>query len=150
MSEHSPKIVTKPWGHEIWVADGTISPYAFKKLTFLASFRSSLHVHKYKIETNYIESGEGIFEISKNKLEIDDYILSNFDIGYVQPVIDSIIKIEIKHGNVIHVEPGYLHRVTAKTDLVFFECSTSELDDVFRIEDDSKRGHGKIDSEHAN
>ena len=33
-------------------------------------------------------------------------------------------------------------------DLKMVESSTLHLDDVFRISDDSGRGHGKIDSEH--
>ena len=52
-------------------------------------------------------------------------------------------------GDIFHVKPGYIHRVEALTDLTMIESSTIELDDVFRLKDDSNRGDGKIDSEHV-
>ena len=58
--------------------------------------------------------------------------------------------IEIKEGVVFNVTPGYVHRVIATTDLTFIEASTRELDDVFRLQDDSGRTHGRISYEHEN
>ena len=54
------KLVKKPWGHELWIADGTHTPYASKRILFLAGNRTSLQVHEYKIETNYVLSGTGM------------------------------------------------------------------------------------------
>jgi hypothetical protein len=49
---------------------------------------------------------------------------------------------------VFHITPGYVHRVIATTDLEFIESSTTELDDVIRLQDDNGRTHGRINSEH--
>ena len=45
--------------------------------------------------------------------------------------------------------PGELHRVIARRDYTAIEVSTPELDDVIRWQDDTGRGHGRIESEHA-
>lgn len=37
-------------------------------------------------------------------------------------------------GESIHLRPGVRHRVTALVDSVFLEASTTELDDVVRLE----------------
>ena len=47
-----------------------------------------------------------------------------------------------------NVKPGYVHRVMATTDLEFMETSTTELDDVIRLQDDAGRTHGRISYEH--
>ena len=45
--------------------------------------------------------------------------------------------------------PGELHRVIARCDYTAIEVSTPELDDVIRWQDDTGRGHGRIESEHT-
>ena len=40
------------------------------------------------------------------------------------------------------------HRVIVITDLILQEVSTPEVDDVIRIEDDTDRGDGRLESEH--
>jgi len=52
-------------------------------------------------------------------------------------------------GVVFHVFPGIVHRVESISNLLMIESSTVELDDVYRLQDDTSRGHGKIESEHA-
>ena len=47
-----------------------------------------------------------------------------------------------------NVTPGHVHRVIATTDLEFMETSTTELDDVIRLQDDTGRTHGRISHEH--
>ena len=47
------------------------------------------------------------------------------------------------------VVPPKKHRVIALTDIILQEVSTPEVDDVIRIEDDSDRGDGRLDSEHS-
>ena len=48
------KKVNKHWGYELWIADGSVTPYASKRILFKAGNRTSLQVHEYKIETNYV------------------------------------------------------------------------------------------------
>jgi mannose-6-phosphate isomerase len=52
---HSPKIVEKPWGREIWYADQ--SAYAGKVLEVKAGRRLSLQYHERKTETLLLLSG---------------------------------------------------------------------------------------------
>jgi len=68
------KKVTKHWGQELWIADGSHTPYACKRILFKAGNRTSLQVHEYKIETNYVLSGTGILLRSKEPLDITEYL----------------------------------------------------------------------------
>ena len=146
----TPKLVNKPWGQELWIADGVDTPYALKRITFLSGNRSSLHVHQMKIETNLVVKGDGFFELSKTKFETSKFLDMGQPFEMVRECLEDISKFSISTGDTITVEPGYVHRVTANTDLVFVECSSCELTDVVRLEDDSLRGNGKIESEHKN
>jgi mannose-1-phosphate guanylyltransferase len=147
------KLIQKPWGSETWIADGERTPYALKKILFLAGQRSSLQVHQFKFETNFVVSGTGSFQIceeifdSKNFLELANKAEQE---AFIKSAIGNLIEVPIKAGDVIDVKPGQIHRVLAKTDLTFIEASTTELDDVIRLADDSNRDHGKIASEHNN
>jgi mannose-6-phosphate isomerase-like protein (cupin superfamily) len=120
------KIVTKPWGREVWLELN--DRYCYKRLYVKAGMRHSLQYHKRKRETNYIISGEAEIwlenaagEIEKRRMGPDEFYT---------------------------VLPGRKHRVVALTDLVLQEVSTPEVDDVIRVEDDTGRGNGRIQEEH--
>ena len=149
MGIENTKFVTKPWGNEIWIADGIRTPYALKRISFIKGFRSSLQVHEFKFETNYVLSGKGILQIREDHFNCKEYLSSSQQSLLLEDALKSLKDIEIQPGDVIDVKPGQIHRVIAITDLVFIEASTHELDDVIRLFDDSARGHGKIDSEHG-
>lgn len=144
----SDKLVTKPWGEEKWLADGTHTPYALKRILFLANNRSSLQVHQKKHETNYVLDGIGTFLISRSPIDIQMWIECEDKEEMLSKVVKDLIEIELKPEVVIDVPPGFVHRVIASTDLTFIECSTTELDDVLRLHDDNARGDGRLDSEH--
>jgi mannose-1-phosphate guanylyltransferase len=150
MEIQNPKTVLKPWGNELWIADGVRTPYALKRITFKKGFRSSLQVHKYKFETNYVLSGTGKLQLRDEIFDCEEYLASPQKKLILDAALSTLNEIEIKPGDVIDVRPGQIHRVIAVTDLVFIEASTRELDDVIRLADDASRGHGKIDSEHGN
>lgn len=150
MEIQNPKTVLKPWGNELWIADGVRTPYALKRITFKKGFRSSLQVHKYKFETNYVLSGTGKLQLRDEIFDCEEYLASPQKKLILEAALSTLNEIEIKPGDVIDVRPGQIHRVVADTDLVFIEASTKELDDVIRLADDASRGHGKIDSEHGN
>lgn len=141
-------IVTKPWGTELWIEDGTRTPYAVKKILFLAGNRTSLQVHKYKCETNCIISGTGKLYRSKNVFDIDLFLKKGMSSKEVSEYEKTFEVIELQPGDVFTITPGIVHRVVAITDLEFIETSTTELDDVYRLQDDTGRTHGKIASEH--
>lgn len=144
------KKVHKPWGHELWIADGIRTPYALKRILFQSGMRSSLHVHRYKHETNFVISGEGFLQLSQKPIDLDLYLNAKDPQTYISEFVSGLVAISLSVGDIVDVEPGFLHRVVSTNELVFVECSTSHLDDVFRIEDDSNRGHGRIESEHSN
>lgn len=143
-----PKIVKKPWGQERWLADGVRTPYALKEIVFNAGYRSSLQVHKFKIETNYVVSGTGVLILGKMSFPIDQYLSGKLGSDTLDWYIQNVDEIPIESGIVFDVLPGTIHRIVATTTLTFIESSTSELDDVIRLQDDTKRVHGKINSEH--
>lgn len=142
------KIVNKHWGHELWIADGVRTPYALKKILFKAGNRTSLQVHREKIETTYVLSGTGKLYRSKELFDIDNFLkngMTEEDVIKYEQMFDVI---DLYEGVAFDVKPGFVHRVVADTDLTFIEASTCELDDVVRLQDDKGRKHGKIQHEH--
>lgn len=145
------KIVSKPWGNELWIADGQETPYAIKHITLLANNKTSLQVHRFKSETNYILSGSGYLLKSYKPLDVQAFL------DGVGMHIDTVrayekyfmAKISLTPGVVVNIDACYVHRMVSETNLEFIEVSTPELDDVIRLQDDSGRAHGKILSEHG-
>lgn len=121
------KIVKKPWGEECWICLNT--HYCFKRITLNAGHRTSLQYHERKIETNFI--AEGRAEVS---LQDEDGTLNTTVMAA---------------GDSFSVDPNRIHRVTAITDVVMFEVSTPDVDDVVRLADDTARPNGRIDTEHS-
>jgi mannose-1-phosphate guanylyltransferase len=142
------KKVAKHWGHELWIADGSITPYASKRILFRAGNRTSLQVHEYKFETNYVLSGTGLLYHSKEPLDIAKFLSEGMTARQVEDYESTFEIVELKEGVVFNMAPGYVHRVVATTDLEFMETSTTELDDVIRLQDDAGRTHGRISYEH--
>lgn len=143
-----PITISKPWGYEIWIADGKRTPYANKRIFFKAGNKTSLQVHKYKFETNYVLEGYGTLLISDKFFDVDLYLSGNMSGDDLNNYITNLTSIILTPGTIFDVNPGYLHRVIATSDLTFIETSTPELDDVIRLLDDTNRTHGKIDAEH--
>ena len=143
------KKVTKHWGYELWIADGVRTPYASKRILFKAGNRTSLQVHEQKFETNYVLSGTGLLHRSKEPLDIAKFLQDGMTAREVVDYEETFDIIELNEGVVFDVAPGYVHRVVALTDLEFMETSTTELDDVIRLQDDQGRTHGRISYEHG-
>ncbi|HET9317650.1 MAG TPA: cupin [Vicinamibacteria bacterium] len=110
-----PKRVDKPWGHEIWWA--RTERYVGKILHVKKGECLSLQYHNVKDETIMLQSGRLLFETRPAGQE-----------GELQPI-------EMSPGDVFHITPGTLHRMTGLTDCDILEVSTPELDDVVRLED---------------
>lgn len=142
------KKVTKHWGHELWIADGIRTPYALKRILFKAGNRTSLQVHQHKFETNYVLSGTGKLYRSKEAFDIDTFLINGLTSAQVSEYESTFEVIELSEGVSFDVHPKFVHRVVATTDLEFIEASTTELDDVVRLQDDSGRTHGRIIYEH--
>jgi len=142
------KKVNKHWGHEIWISDGTETPYALKRILFKAGNRTSLQVHKFKFETNYVLSGYGKLVQSREPFDIDKFLQTGMTAAEVEIFESTCLITELTPDYRFNIKPGIVHRVIATSDLEFIEVSTPELDDVYRLQDDQGRTHGRILYEH--
>lgn len=146
---HQVKTVIKPWGKEQWIQPGSdVYPFVLKQLTLLAGQRTSLQVHQFKSESILILSGEGILLTVKENFDCQRYLTNGYTEEEIEDILIKMERFPLSAGSVIHTPPGTIHRMVAYTDLVYVEASTTELDDVIRLQDDKNRTHGKIDSEH--
>lgn len=143
------KTVAKPWGQEKWIQQGNQEhTYVLKEIVLKKDFKTSLQVHKYKAETNYILEGHGRLIYSDSPFDCDKYIAGKYSPHEIDIFLVTLKVQEYGPGSVMTIEPGTIHRMIADTDLRFVEASTCHLDDVIRLQDDANRTHGKIDSEH--
>src|SRR5262249_50041182 len=107
------KRVEKPWGHEmIWAVTDR---YVGKGLHIKAGHRLSLQDHRGKERTGEVGAGRRQFE------HIPEGQPPQFE--------------DMGPGDSFHVTPGLRHRMIAVEDTDVFEVSTTELDDVVRLED---------------
>ena len=104
----------KPWGHEELFAH-VPGRYAGKAIHVTAGHALSLQYHEAKEETISCTSGRFAVEVGEHESALEQF--------------------ELLPGESIHLRPGVRHRVTAIVDSVFLEASTTELDDVVRLED---------------
>ena len=104
--------VEKPWGYELHWAK--TDRYVGKVLCVRTGHALSLQYHNRKDETIYLYSGRMLFEIERD---------------------GTLVRKEMQPGDVVHVAPKTIHRMTAIEDCTVLEVSTPELDDVVRLED---------------
>ena len=110
-----PRRVEKPWGYELWWA--RTDRYVGKILHVRRGESLSLQYHNVKDETILLQSGRLLLEIG------------------AQGQREELRRIEMKPGDVFHITPGTLHRMTGIEDCDILEVSTPELEDVVRLED---------------
>jgi mannose-6-phosphate isomerase len=109
-----PRRVDKPWGYElIWAETET---YVGKVLFVRAGESLSLQFHREKDESWLVQSGRAKLELGA----LGEKVLKEEVIGA---------------GAAFHYRPGTVHRVTAIEDTTILEVSTTQLDDVVRLED---------------
>jgi mannose-6-phosphate isomerase-like protein (cupin superfamily) len=107
--------VEKPWGYEIWWA--RTDRYVGKILHVRKGESLSLQYHNVKEETIRIQSGRLLMETRPADSE------------------GELRRVEMGPGDVMHIAPGTVHRMTGLEDTDVLEVSTPELDDVVRLED---------------
>jgi mannose-6-phosphate isomerase-like protein (cupin superfamily) len=114
----------KPWGAEKILVQNPY--YVIKRLEIKAGHRLSLQYHKKKIETIFVQEG-----------------VAGYASGPCRVVLSrSGRKIKILWpGEWLHIPAGQVHRfeATGASDVVLIECSSPQLDDLVRIEDDYNR-----------
>lgn len=112
-----PEIYEKFWGREIWIANSSL--YCGKILEFNKGFYSSLHFHKIKTETWYVLSG-------------------NLTIEYLDEKGETKLR-DLLPGDVVHIDPGVVHKVIAKEDIKILEVSTQHFEeDSIRLQASGK------------
>lgn len=108
--------IEKPWGHEEIFAH--TDRYVGKVLVIEAGKRLSLQYHRDKDEAFYLQEGRLRFTSERD---------------------GELFEEEIRPGEARHVPAGRRHRFEALERCVLFEVSTTELDDVVRLDDDFGR-----------
>ena len=109
-----PRRAEKPWGYELIWAE--TDRYVGKILFVKAGESLSLQFHRVKDESWLVQSGRARLELgSAGNALIDEEVIAA--------------------GATFHFPPGTVHRVTALEDTTIVEVSTTELDDVVRLED---------------
>ncbi len=108
-----PTKVEKPWGHElIWALT---DDYCGKLLFVKAGESLSLQFHREKDESWLIHSGRAQLEMGKpGKVPTSEVA---------------------GPGAAFRIRPGTVHRVRALEDTTIIEVSTSQIEDVVRLED---------------
>lgn len=105
--------IEKPWGYEELLESN--DKYTFKKLMMKAGHKCSLQYHNYKHETFLVLTGKLKFT-------------------YGADVAHLTTKIFLP-GESFTIPPKLIHRMEGVDDSIYLEASTSELDDVIRLED---------------
>jgi len=145
------KTVSKPWGQEKWIQPGDalgLHSYVLKEIILNPGFRTSIQVHQYKAETNYILEGTGVLMYSEEFFDCQRHAAGGYTEQEIVDIIANLKSQSYAPGSVMTIEPGTVHRMIATDQLRFVEASTCHLDDVIRLQDDSNRTHGRIDTEH--
>ena len=142
-------VVHKPWGTETWLQGGSdVYPFALKELILKAGFVTSLQVHQQKSESIHLHIGKGALAYYPKPFDCERYLAGGYSAEEIAQIKTELIVQELEPGAVFHTHPGTIHRMIAHEDLHYTEASTTQLDDVIRLEDSANRGHGRIDAEH--
>jgi mannose-6-phosphate isomerase len=106
--------VDKPRGHEevFALVEGR---YCGKAIHVTAGHALSLQYHERKDEVIAVQSGRAQLEVGESEHAME--------------------RVELAPGERVHLPAGVRHRITAVTDVVLLEASTTALDDVVRLED---------------
>jgi mannose-6-phosphate isomerase len=105
--------VPKGWGEELWVHNDPL--YCGKILRLKQGKRCSLHYHKRKTETFYLQSGRVRMELRHPDGRAEDVVM--------------------KPGDSLEIYPGLVHRFSGIEDSEIVEFSTQHFEeDSYRIE----------------
>ena len=110
---HTGDVHKKGWGFESWIHND--EKYCGKLLSFCQGKKMSLHYHKKKTETFFVQKGKGVL------------ICANED--------GKVVKWHnIVEGMCVEVPTLQAHAIVALTDMDIFEFSTQHFeDDSYRI-----------------
>lgn len=103
----------KVWGCELWIHNSPL--YTFKILSFLARASGSMHFHRHKTETWFVESGQ-------------------FHLVLIDPATGERHGFPLRPGDVFHLPAGTMHQLSCLEAGKIFEASTPHDEaDTYRI-----------------
>ena len=109
--------IEKPWGFEELIECN--DKFVVKKLFMKKGNACSIQYHELKTETIVVLSG---------KLNI-----------YIGDKLENLKCVEYNYGDTVTIKPYTIHRMEAVEDALYIECSTNELWDVIRLQDNYNR-----------
>lgn len=119
----TPTIVSKPWGYELIIANNDI--YCSKKLVIPRGQSTSLHYHRAKDETFFIQAGRSVVYYCDEPKLIPPALKNNL----LNPEVYAVLKeIKLNKGDVFHLPPGRVHQIFALEDLEIIEVSTKYIE----------------------
>lgn len=132
------KYVPKGWGGERWIVNN--KKYCGKILYFMRGLKCSLHYHKIKDETFYVQKGKIQLYYSDDVSAVESLVnkiksSSGVDPGVVHALIaQELIGQVLKEGDNFYIPPGRVHQMVGLQDTELFEFSTTHMDeDSYRI-----------------
>jgi len=129
MKEQPPMVfVPKGWGWERWIVNN--EKYCGKLLYLAKNRRCSLHYHKLKDETFYLQSGKIKLYFTDDLQKLEKFFKQHV-LAQIDEFLDSII---LNPGDNFYILPGRVHQMVALRDSELFEFSTQHFeDDSYRI-----------------
>ncbi len=113
-----PKIIERPWGIEKVITETAY--YIVREITIKKGKAVSMQYHREKVETLYVLSGSATYWLKKVGEE------------------EFTTKVA-KKGDILEHRPYEVHRERALEDFTFIEISTTQAEDIVRLEDDYGR-----------
>lgn len=121
--------VSKGWGWERWIVNK--DEYCGKLLYIAKDRKCSLHYHKLKDETFYLQSGKILVFFSDDLDVILQFEKNGYDESTLLNYCDTQL---LEPGDHFYVPRGRVHRMYAQRDSELFEFSTQHFDsDSHRI-----------------
>jgi len=106
-------LVTKGWGHEVWIHND--ARYCGKILAVKRGKKCSLHYHRLKYETFYVQSGRIHMRLRHADGREEEFVMNP--------------------GDVLELPQGTAHQFSGLEDSEIFEFSTEHFeDDSYRLE----------------
>ncbi len=119
MMKQTPKKVQKQWGYELWLANNEENNYCGKILHVNSGHKFSMHFHKEKDETWFVNSGV-------------------FKVAYIDTKDSTLYEKELKEGEVWRNPPLQPHQLICLTK----EGSVTEVSTPDSVEDNYRIGPG--------
>jgi len=127
------KYVPKGWGGEKWIANK--QEYCLKLLYLIRGKKCSVHFHKIKDETFYIQSGlVRLTYMAPEFWAYDEKKMLTPEYRDMWNVDDTVTTVTLSPGSVFYVPPMMIHEFYGLQDSQIFEVSTQHFDeDSYRI-----------------